>query len=180
MLDELPKACDVARKRNAKGYGSFWIGYKPHLGFADGSIPVGCILTSASVHDSQAAVPLATMTLERVYSLYHVKDSACDAKEIRGPSLALGHVPIIDTNPRRSAERKPENRRDAKAQRCIGYTQPEARHDAERSTVERVNGRLNDESGARHLRVRGHAKSSCHLMFGVLALTVNQLMKLQI
>ena len=180
MLDDLPKACDVGRKRNAKGHGTFWIGYKLHLDVADGSIPVSCILTSASVHDSQAAIPLATMTSERVCSLYHVMDSAYDAREIREHSLSLGHVPIIDTNPRRSAERKQEKIREAKARRSIGYTYPEARHHAERSTVERVNGRLKDEFGARHLRVRGHAKALCHLAFGVLALTVSQLMKLQV
>ena len=107
-------------------------------------------------------------------------DSAYDAREIRDHCLALGHVPIIDTNPRRSAERKQEKIREAKARRSIGYTYPEAHHYAERSTVERVNGRLKDAFGARHLRVRGHARSFCHLMFGVLALTVSQLMKLQI
>jgi hypothetical protein len=32
--------------------------------------------------------------------------------------------------------------------------------------------------GARHVRVRGHAKVFCHLMFGILALTINQLMRL--
>ncbi|WP_419601180.1 transposase, partial [Thiolapillus sp.] len=36
----------------------------------------------------------------------------------------------------------------------------------ERSTVERVNGRLKDEFGARMVRVRGHAKVMSHLMFG--------------
>ena len=48
----------------------------------------------------------------------------------------------------------------------------------ERSTVERVNGRLKDEFGGRVVRVKGHAKVMCHLMFGIIALTVNQLMKL--
>ena len=47
-----------------------------------------------------------------------------------------------------------------------------------RSGVERSNARLNDEFGARHVRVRGHAKVFSHLMFGVLALTVDQLMRL--
>ena len=101
MLDALPKACDVGRKTNAKGHSGYWIGCKLHLDVADGSIPVSCILTSASLHDSQAAISLATITSERVRSLYHVVDSACDAKEIRCRSLSLGHVPIIDTNPRR-------------------------------------------------------------------------------
>ena len=48
----------------------------------------------------------------------------------------------------------------------------------ERSTVERVKGRLKDEFGGRHLRVRGPGKVWCHLMFGILALTVEQLMRL--
>ena len=48
----------------------------------------------------------------------------------------------------------------------------------ERSTVERVNARLKDEFGGRFVRVRGEAKVMCHLMFGVLALTANQLISL--
>ena len=48
----------------------------------------------------------------------------------------------------------------------------------ERSTVERVYGRLKDEFGGRQVRVRGHAKVLCHLMFGIVALTVSQLMRL--
>ncbi len=46
----------------------------------------------------------------------------------------------------------------------------------ERSTVERVNARLKDEFGGRVVRVRGPAKVMCHLMFGILALTANQMM----
>ena len=41
---------------------------------------------------------------------------------------------------------------------------------------ERVNARLKDEFGGRVVRVRGHAKVLCHLMFGVLALTANQML----
>ena len=43
---------------------------------------------------------------------------------------------------------------------------------------ERVNGRLKDEFGGRHVRVRGAAKVMCHCMFGVLALTADQLVRL--
>ena len=46
----------------------------------------------------------------------------------------------------------------------------------ERSTVERVNGRLKDDFGGRVVRVRGHDKVMCHLMFGILALTADQLL----
>ena len=38
--------------------------------------------------------------------------------------------------------------------------------------------RLKDEFGGRHVRVRGDAKVLCHLMFGIIALTVDQLMRL--
>ena len=64
MLDDLPKACAVGTKRNAKGHTTSWIGYKLHIDAADGGIPLSCILTSASLHDSQVAIPLATMTAE--------------------------------------------------------------------------------------------------------------------
>jgi hypothetical protein len=41
-----------------------------------------------------------------------------------------------------------------------------------------VNDGLKDDFGGRYVRVRGHAKVLCHLMFGILALTINQLMRL--
>ena len=44
--------------------------------------------------------------------------------------------------------------------------------------VERVYSRLKDEFGARSIRVRGASKITAHLMFGVLALTVDHLPKL--
>jgi len=44
--------------------------------------------------------------------------------------------------------------------------------------VERVYSRLKDEFGARFIRVRGPRKIMAHLMFGVVALTVHQLLKL--
>jgi Transposase DDE domain len=48
----------------------------------------------------------------------------------------------------------------------------------ERTMVERANARLKDEFGGRTVRVRGAAKVMTHLMFGVLALTADQLLKL--
>ncbi len=47
-----------------------------------------------------------------------------------------------------------------------------------RTMSERVNARLKDEFGASHLRVRGAVKVMAHLMFGVLALTVDQWLRL--
>ena len=177
MLDDLPQAWDVGSKRNAKGYKESWIGYKLHIDAGDGGIPLSCILTSASVHDSQVAIPLATMTAARVSNLYDLMDAAYDAAEIRAHSESLGHVPIIDVNPRRDADRKRELKREAQARRTAGHVDAKEVRYRERSTVERVNGRLKDEFGARQVRVRGHRKVLCHLMFGILALTVDQLLR---
>ena len=46
-----------------------------------------------------------------------------------------------------------------------------------RTMVERVNARLKDEFGARFLRVRGAIKVKCHLMFGIVALTADQILR---
>ena len=62
MLADLPTACDVG----SKGYKETWIGYKLHLDVACGQIPDSCVLTSVSVQDSQVAMPLMTITGDRV------------------------------------------------------------------------------------------------------------------
>ena len=62
MLKDLPKACDKGAKKDSKGNTIYWTGYKLHLDTIDGGIPVSALLTSASVNDSQAAIPLATIT----------------------------------------------------------------------------------------------------------------------
>lgn len=174
MLTDLPRHCAVGIKRNAKGHTSSWIGYKLHLDVADGDIPVSALLTSASLHDSQVAIPLATMTARRLTSLYDLMDSAYDAPEIAEHSRSLGHVPIIDVNPR-TPGRKQEIANEAKAMRLVGHRLAEDIRYNERSGAERVNGRLKDDFGAQAVRVRGHGKVMCHLMFAVLALTVDQL-----
>jgi Transposase DDE domain/Transposase domain (DUF772) len=176
MLADLPRHCAVGTKRNAKGHTTSWIGYKLHIDTADGDIPVACLLTSASLHDSQAAIPLATITAERVTSLYDLMDSAYDAPEIRAHSQALGHVPIIDVNPRRGGKAAHED--EARAKRRANYRLAQDLRYNERSAAERVNSSLKDSYGGRCVRVRGHDKVFCHLMFGILALTVEQLMRL--
>ena len=177
MLNDLPTHCAVGTKRNAKGHKESWIGYKLHLDVADGDIPISGLLTSASFHDSQAAIPLAKLTAARLTNLYDLMDSAYDAPEIKQNSRALGHVPIIDKNPR-SAPGKAEMEAEARGRQIAGYKLAEEVRYNERSAAERVNARLKDEFGARYVRVRGHAKILCHLMFGILALTCDQLMRL--
>ena len=176
MLADLPTACDVGTKRNAKGYKTSWTGYKLHIDTADGDIPITCLLTSASVHDSQVAIPLATITAGRVTNLYDLMDSAYDAPEIRENSRSLGHVPIIEANPRRGGKAIAEA--EARAKRNAGYQPAEDVRYNQRSSAERVNSNLKDNCGGNSVRVRGAAKVFCHLMFGIVILTVEQLMRL--
>ena len=77
-----------------------------------------------------------------------------------------------------STARKRQLTAEAKAQRSLGHVSCECLRYRERSTVERVKGRLKDDFGGRQVRVRGHAKVLCHLMFGILALAVAQLVRL--
>jgi hypothetical protein len=156
-MADLPTRCDVGTKINAKGYKTSWIGYKLHIDSIDGDIPVSALLSSASLHDSQAAIPLAQRTAERITCLYDLMDSAYDAPQIRSYSAGLGHVPIIDTNPRRGEKKEMD---PAQAVRFRN-----------RTTAERVNSNLKDNYGGRFVRLRGAAKVMMHLMFGLIAIT---------
>ncbi len=176
MRADLPTECSVGTKRNSKGYKTSWIGYKLHIDAADGGIPISCLLSSASLHDSQAAIPLAELSAKRVSNCYDLMDSAYDAPAIKQHCALLGHVPIIDPNPR-SKEAKQQIKQERCGRRNAGYQLAELTRYKERSTVERVNARLKDDFGARMLRVKGHTKVMTHLMFGVIALTVDQLMR---
>ena len=175
MLEDLPTECSFGVKTSSQGHTKYWRGYKLHLDVADGQLPISALLTGANVHDSQVAIPLATMSTDRVTYLYELEDSAYDAREIREHSQAMGHVPIIDP---KNAGRKSKSKNIPldKPDRQLSWA--EAERYKERTMVERVNARLKDEFGAREIRVRGAAKVMAHLMFGVLALTVDQLLKL--
>jgi len=177
MIKDLPTACNIGTKRNSKGYKSSWTGYKLHIDASDSGIPISCLLTSASLHDSQVAIPLAEITAGRITHCYDLMDAAYDSPLITEHSQSLGHVPLIDENPRTTA-RKQEKETELKARRKAGYKTAEMIRYNERSTVERVNGRIKDEFGARMVRVKGHAKIMAHLMFGMIALTVERLMRL--
>jgi hypothetical protein len=177
MLAELPTVCDVGSKKNSKGYKETWVGYKLHIDVASGQIPVSCVLTSASVHDSQVAIPLMTMTGARVSYLYDLMDAAYDAAAIHAKSEALGHQPIIDPNYRAKHETKAEWAKEVERMKFINIPDPDDVIYDFRTMVERVNARLKDEFGARFLRVRGAIKVKCHLMFGIVALTADQILR---
>jgi IS5 family transposase len=163
-LSELSTLCDVGAKKNAKGKLEYWVGYKAHIDTADYGLPVNVVTTSASVHDSQVAIPMARRTAERVSVLYELMDAAYDTQFIRAVCQSLSHRPIIDRN-RRTGNPIPFD--PATVER---YKEP--------VRAERANGRLKDEFGLRHVRVRGHVKVHAHIMFGILALFADQLMKM--
>jgi Transposase DDE domain/Transposase domain (DUF772) len=163
-LAELPMHCDVGAHKNSKGYKQAWIGYKLHVDVNDCGLPISAVLTAASLHESQVAVPLMKMTSERVDYLYDVMDSAYDARPIYEVSRSLGHVPIIAKNGRRKE--------------VIPLAPHEAVRYQERTVAERFNSRLKEGFGAEKVMVRGAAKVRLHLMIGLVALFADQLLKL--
>jgi hypothetical protein len=163
-IRELPVTCDRGTKQNAKGYKTSWNGYKLHLDTNDVGLPISALVTSASLHDSQAAIPLIKLTSVKVTYLYDLMDAAYDAKRIEETSRRFGHVPITDKNWR--------------GQDVV----PMAPHEAERykirSVAERANSRLKEDFGANNVMVKGHCKVTLHLMFGVIVLFADQLLRL--
>ena len=164
-LAGVPTDCAWGAKRDAKGCVHFWKGYKFHTDVMDAGLPLTALTTAANVHDSQVAIPLARRTAGRVTGLYELMDSAYDAELIEQVVRELDHVPIIARNRRRGDGRPPLE--PASQQRF-----------KERTVVERFYSRLKDEFGGRQVRVRGHAKVHTHLMFGLVALFADQLLKL--
>ena len=163
-IRELPSRCDRGTKKNAKGYTTSWNGYKLHLDTNDVGLPVSAIVTSASVHDSQVAIPLIKMTSNKVTYLYDLMDAAYDAKRIDETSRRFGHVPIIDKN--------------ARGKEIIPMAPHEAERYKMRSSAERANSRLKEDFGANNVMVKGYCKVTQHLMFGVIVLFADQLIRL--
>jgi hypothetical protein len=91
-------------------------------------------------------------------------DAAYDATRIEQISREYGHVTITDKNGR--------------GKEVI----PMAPHQAERykirSSAERANSRLKEDFGANNVMVKGHSKVSLHLMYGVITLFADQLLRL--
>ena len=120
---------------------------------------------------------MAELTSQRVTNLYDLMDSAYDSPIIKQHSRLLDHVPIIDINPRGNKKRKQELKAETHRFEFINIKNPVDIRYNERSNVERVNGRLKDEFGGKMVRVHGSAKVMTHLMFGIIALTADQLMR---
>ena len=165
MLAEIPTRCDHGTKCNAQGCKIGWNGYKLHIDTADCGVPISALLSSASMHDSRAAIPLSLISQTRVTHLYDVMDAAYCSLELHDHCRRLNHVPLIDHNPRGGQKEE--------------FEPADAIRYHERTVAERINGRLKDEFGANDVMVKGPTKVMGHLMFGVLVLAADQLMRLR-
>jgi transposase len=156
-LAQLPRGCDIGTKTGSKGRVFHWIGFKLHLDVADGGLPISAFTTSASVHDSQLAIPLSRMSGHRVGGIfYEVMDKAYDASAIKEEVLRKGSVPLI----------QPANRGGVEP---VPFDPAQERRFKIRTTVERTFSDVKDNHGGRTIRVRGPEKVHTHLMFGVLS-----------
>ena len=166
LLDMPAVRCTHGCKKNAKGHTDHWMGYKLHLSTGDGGIPLCAYLSSASLHDSQAAIILQQSVGQRTGAVfYDLMDAAYDAAAIKAHSRAQGSVPIIDANKRNGTTPPP--------------MEPDrARRYQARSSAERSNSDLKDNHGGRSVRVRGAAKVMTHLMFGIVVMTAEALIRL--
>lgn len=175
MLNELPTQCDIGTKINSQGNNDSTRGFKLHTDVADGQLIISAFITSASVHDSQAAIPLMTASSQRVSYLYELSDSAYEAEAIAAQSRQLNHIPITAVHGRRASKK-------ASAIFPAGtlpqLTPAQQERFKGRTMVERVFARLKDEFGGNSVRVRGPKKVMAHRMFGVLALTVDQWLRM--
>jgi len=163
-LASLSRTCGVGRKPNSQGNLHTWIGYKVHVDWLDGMIPVNVETTSASVHDSLLAIPMMRITAQRIpHIVYQLMDSAYDAPAIRRACHDLGQVDLIEGQKRRKS--------------YVPFDPAQAKRFRERTNSERGFSRLKDEFGFRNLRVRGNRKVHLHVMFGILVLFADQMMR---
>ena len=165
-LDELPKDCTFGVKKNSKGKQEFWIGYKAHADVADGGVPLSFWTTSASMHDSQAAIPLMKMTAERVATVfYQLMDKAYWAELIYEQAELLGQVAIIPA-------------KDYKTKPAVPLDPAQMKRYENRTVVERFFSELKENHGGKNIRVRGWAKVHAHLMCGVLSIFALALLRI--
>jgi hypothetical protein len=177
MLEELPKSCDIGRKKSAQGLGMVWKGYKLHAAVDDQCIPIAVILTSASLNDSEAAIPLATKADKVAKNFYDLMDAAYDEKEIKEHSHLLGHVPIIDMHSRGTVQ-KVSKEAEEKRKRILNFPTAEDKRYKIRFSKERIYALIKDHYGGTTIFYRGIEKVSCHIMFGILALTASTILSL--
>jgi hypothetical protein len=165
-IAELPVLCDWGAKKNSKGTNQYWTGYKLHVDVAEDGCPLSVVTTSASVHDSQVAIPLMRMSTERVGGVfYQLMDVGYVSRQILEAAQQLNQVAIIPGKATKTAPAIPmdPHRKRRYRLRCV---------------AERFFSDLKDNRGGSCIRVRGHPKVHLHLMFGVLAIFAAKILAL--
>ena len=163
---ELPIICDTGGKKDSKGKMHWWTGFKLHVDVGDGGLPVAALTTSASVHDSQVAIPLMKISSERVGTVfYQLMDAGYVGESIPEAAKALGQVPIIKG-------------KAYKSQLPVPFDPATKTRFANRSSVERFFSDLKMNHGGLTVRVKGHAKVHFHLMMGILSIFALALLRL--
>jgi hypothetical protein len=170
MIEDLPKTCDFGAKTSPQGYKMMWKGYKLHTVVDDHCVPITAILTSASTHDSQVAIPLAIQAHDLVMNFYDLMDSAYNIKGIMDHSHSLGHVPIVGPWPKNTAE-KLEKDAESKRKKILGFETAEEKRYKLRAKAERFNALFKDHYGGDQIRVREYKKVFCQVMFSLVTLT---------
>lgn len=176
-LQELPKFCDKGMKKSSQGYTEIWKGYKLHVAINDDCVPLAGILTSASLNDCEAAIPLIRKSHQSALNLYNLMDAAYDHPEIREAVVSSGRVPIIDQCPH-GPKQKEEKNAESDRKKHLNFETAEDKRYKERLPKERFNALYKDFHGGRYIFFKGYEKISCHVMFGLLTLTASTLLNL--
>ncbi len=112
---------------------------------------------------------------KRTTGLEDLPDTACPEETIGRHSRALGHVPLIDGNPRH--DKALAQALQAAAQRP-GFALAEQVRYHERTADERVDGRLQDACGSRPARLQSASQKMRPGRFGWPAFPADQLLRL--
>lgn len=170
MILALPNQCDKGMKKSAEGYTKTWKGYKLHAAVDDHCIPLAIVVTSASLNDCEAAIPLISKSQQVANNFYYLMDAAYDHPEIKEHSISLGCIPIIDQCPK-SSKQKIEKEAENDRKKLLNFKTAEQKRYKARFPQERFNALYKSYNGGSHIFYKGHLKVSCHVMFGVLTLT---------
>jgi hypothetical protein len=177
MIQDLPKYCDKGMKKGAQGYTVTWKGYKLHAAVDDHCVPIAVIVTSASLNDCEAAIPLMSKSNMVARNFYDLMDAAYSHPEIKEHSIALGHVPVIDQCPH-NTQQKAEKEAEKERKKILNFQTAEDKRYKERFAKERFNAFYKDFNGGSNIFYRGHSKVSCHVMFGVLTVAAATIISL--
>lgn len=171
-LKNLPTQCDIGMKRSAHGYTLIWKGYKLHTAINDDCIPVAAIMTSASLNDCEAAIPLIRKSHQTILNLYDLMDAAYDHKEIRQEVRSSGRIPLIATCPHNPTQ-KDEKIAEIERKRILNFETVEDKQYKKRFPTERFNALFKDFHGGRNIFFKSYEKVKCHVMFGLLTMTAS-------